>query len=252
MRRLPEQLRKQPVPRPYPRPRKTPVSLRRYTTEVRGLHRVFNDPKYLIYRSNTGPPQETDLPWVETDALPLTPIDTLPDGTWYISVRYFNGVLTSGFRPLGPNGETYIRLDIVGGQVVNGPPQGPRHWALETRAGGVVAVVAHYHESGALRANEWAIAYTTDGSDPPAGAPNVTKTIKTLKLAMMQHELPAQFHGTTVKVRLQMRRNDGTDAMPAWVYSGSSTIQEITADTQGPAAVERAELWRGAIDTGGQ
>lgn len=211
---------------------------RRYM-DGRGKYRVYNAAAYRFYRSNSAPPAEGSTPFATSASLPSTPADTYANGTWYLSVSYFNGVIDSGFLPIGPNGETYRRLDISGGAAVSGPPQGPGDWRLEIRGGGVVRVVGIYYEEDSLRATEWAIAYTTNGADPPAGSPTVTVTMPTRGLAVLSYDLPAQAHGTTVKVRLQTRRTTS--------YSEASTIKSAAADATGPAAPPAGERWRGHL-----
>jgi len=218
----------------------------RYYHDARGLYRVFNAAGYRFYRSNSGPPAESDTPFATNATLPHEPTDTYADGTWYLSVSYFNGVLDSGFLPLGPHGETYLRLDIAAGAASGSPPMGPNDWRLEAQAAGVVRVLGVYFESGDDRADEWAIAYTTNGSTPPADTPDVTQTMAG-GLAVLAYDLPGQSHGTTVKVRLQTRRNDGTAEAPDWVYSAASTVLTLSADATGPSAPPSAADWPGQL-----
>lgn len=209
---------------------------RHYLAEGRGKYRVFNGAEYRLYRSNAGPPLETDTPFATTPTLPFEPSDLFADGTWWLSVSWFNGVIDSGFLPLGPKGETYIRLDLSGGQTTNRPPYAPESVRLEVRPAGVIRVVGLYIERGALRATQWAMTYTTDGSTPgtpPAVTPTATEAMNTSGgVAALLHDLPAQADGTTVKVRTQTRRLDGS----TWLYSEGSTVLTATADTTGPAA----------------
>lgn len=202
---------------------------------LRGRSRVFGEPQYRFYRSSSGPPAETDTPYATSASLPATPADTFADGTWYLSVSWYNGILDSGFLPVGPRGETYRLLTVSGGAEAGNPPAPPMDLRLIARPGGVVRIVALYHEAGDNRADEWAIAYTTDGGTPPAGAPDITQTFGGLGLELLQYDLPAQADGTTVKVRVEARRNDGTTESPVWVYS-SSTVLTATADAAGPPA----------------
>jgi len=215
--------------------------------EARGLYRIFNDAEYRFYRSNVAPPQESDTPFATSATLPYEPPDTFADGTWYLSVSYFNGVLDSGFLPLGPNGETYLRLDLSGGQEINAPPNPPNDWRLEKRPNGVLRIVGIYLQTGNLRADEWAIAYTTDGTTPATDSPDVTVAMGNRGIAILTYDLPAQSDQTVVKVRVQTRRNDGTDQSPQWVYSENSDAKTITADARGPRSPVAAERWTGRL-----
>lgn len=237
----------------------------------RGRYRIFNAACYRFYRSNTPPPQEAtregkrmflgdtwaaytfasmtwrgrrpDGPFDTNATLPHTPAATYGDGTWYLACSYFNGVIDSGFLPIGPGGETYLRLDISGGQATDGPPRGPNDFRIEQAAGGVVRVIAFYVEIGDLRADEWAIAYTIDDSPPPEDTPDITQVMDSSGLCVLDYDLPAQAHGVTVKCRLQTRRLDGA----VWVYSENSTVLTITADAVGPTAPETLSPWPGQL-----
>lgn len=210
---------------------------------ARGLYRVFAPAVYRFYRSNSGPPVEGDTPYATSVTLPATPADTFADGTWWISVSYFNGVVDSGFLPIGGNGETFRQLVVAGGVAVGTPPSPPLDVRLELRAGGVARVVALYAQEGALRAATWTIAYTTDGSTPAEDTPTVTQAFaRTSGVEQLVYDLPAQVHGTTVKVRVQVRRGSGPG-----VYSDGSTVLTLVADAQGPAAPSGGEVWPGSL-----
>lgn len=210
-----------------------------YRAEARGLYRIFNAAEYRFYRSSSAPPVEGDTPFATSATLPHEPADAYADGTWYLSVSYFNGIYDSGFLPVGPMGETYIRLDLAAGVEIGSPPAGPLRWQLELCASGGVRVMGVYAQAGSLRAGDWALAYTTDGSTPPADTPDVTQAMAAADLDYLVYELPAQSAGTTVKVRLQTRRNDGTDESPSWVYSGGSEVNTIAVDALGPTPPRR-------------
>jgi len=230
----------QPVP-----PESYPVSVE----EIRGAYRIFNEPEYRFYRSQSGPPEWTDVPFASASSLPATPVETFGDGTWYLSVSYFNGVFESGFLPLDDAGHTYLRLDIAGGVEVGSPPALIPDWRIEARAGGVVRVIALGGlETGANRADEWAIAYTTNGVDPVADDPDATvEWTDATSLQVLTHDLPAAGDGETVKVLLQTRRNDGTDDVPEWVYSEDATIRSVVVDATGPTAPVRGDRWPGVL-----
>lgn len=209
--------------------------------EGRGLYRVFGPAVYNFFRSSTAPPLETDVPYANSATLPATPATTFANGTWWLSVSYFNGVIDSGFLPIGPNGETFVKLTITGGAAVVNPPQAPLNVQLELRAGGVVRVHAVYAEQGAARADTWAIAYTTNGSSPTAGSPTATQAfLTTSSVETLSFDIPAQPDGTTVKVLVQTRRA-GT------IYSDPSAILTAIADAVGPAAIGAPTTWPGDL-----
>jgi hypothetical protein len=204
--------------------------------DLRGLYRVFNAAAHRFYRSQTGPPEPGDAPFATAAALPATPEVAWADGPWFVSVSAFNGVIDSGFLPLGPAGETYRRFDLAAGAMVGSPPAGAASWRLEPRAGGVVAVVGYYDETGANRAEQWAIAYTTDGEDPAADDPDLTEAMPASGMAVLEIDLPAQADATVVKVLVQTRRDDGTVETPVWVYSEDAAIRAAAANAVGPTA----------------
>lgn len=221
---------------------------RRRRIEARGLYRIFAPAEYRFYRSLTSPPVDGSVPFATSATLPATPAETFADGEWYLAVSYFNGVLDSGFLPFGAAGETYVRLRVGSGADLGTLPAGLLEWRVEQQAGGVVRVVAVCYLESAAADHEWAIAYSVDGSDPAADAPDVTAELTAGGLAVLMQDLPAAADGATVKVRLQIRRNDGTDESPVWSYSAASTIKSILADATGPTAAIAAEAWAGELN----
>ncbi len=258
-----------PAP-PAPLSAQWPAFRGRHQLAAAGRYRVFGVAGYRFYRSTTPPPEQTihsgkrsfaswsfaawsfaslsqagaqpGVIWDTNATLPHTPADTFADDVWYLAVSYFNGAIDSGFLPIGPAGETYLRMDISGGVATGTPPIAPQEFRIEQSAGGVVRVIGLYLQIDADRAGQWAIAYTTDGSDPPSDTPDLTEAMPASGIAMLVYNLPAASHGATVKVRLQTRRLDS-----AWVYSANSTIQQTTADAQGPAAPPTVEDWPGRL-----
>ena len=214
----------------------------RYRHDARGLYRVFNTFEYRFYFGDGAPPSESDTPYATSATLAATPATLFVDGDWYLSVSVFNGVIDSGFLPLGANGESYQRLRVSGGVAAAEAPHGPGDWRLERRAGGVVSVIGFYYDASAIRAAEWAIGFTTDGSDPPADSPTVTVTMPTVGLAVLDNPLPAQADGTVVRVRLQTRRTGPN------IYSERSTIKEAVAAAAAAAAtVGTLDRWTGRL-----
>lgn len=221
------------------------IDLQRRYGAARGLFRIFNNAEYRFYRSNVAPPVEGDVPFATNATLPHTPANTYGNGTWYISVTRFNGVLESGFLPIGPRGETYVRLVISAGAALPAPPSRPFTARLEARPAGVVRVVAAYAgvADAANAADRWGIAYTTNGSTPAAGAASITKLMSGSGLEILAYDLPAQADGTVVKVQLQTMRG-------ATVYSDAGTVLSLTVDTGGPKFIEDLLAWPGSIPEG--
>lgn len=201
----------------------------RHATAARGLWRIFAPACYRIYRSQVVPPGEGDLPWATATTLPSTPSGTFADGTWFLSVSYFNGIYDSGFLPLGPNGETYLTVTIAAGLVVADPPPTPMSIELEEMDPGVVTVTALV--ANERTADEWVITYTVDGG----AAVVLTEAYPSGALAVLSYPLPAQAAGSVVVVTVQTRRNDGTPGVFLWVV-GDSLSDTITIATSGPTA----------------
>lgn len=220
----------------------------KYYLDGRGKYRIFNDALYRFYRDNAFPPDEGDAPFDTNASLPHTPADAYADGTWHLSADRFNGVLSSGFRPLGDDAETHLVLEISGGQEVNAAPDMPIDVWLEQAPGGKVRVLAIYNQDDALRADEWAVAWGTSApgpppEEPPPNAPDYTESIPASGFAMLDYEIAAQPDGHTVVVLVQTRRDDGS-----WKYSSSGIgMRYIVADASGPGAPPGGEVWPGKL-----
>ena len=212
----------------------------KFYQQARGVHRIFNTAGYWFFYGTT-PPVETDTRYDSNATLPDTPTDTYTDGTHYFAVGYFNGVIFSGFLAVGPNGEPYWRLDISSDVEITSPPKKPNDVRVELKASGVVRVLGLYAYTGDERADTWALTYTTNGSDPGSGSADYTATMATDGLAVFDYDLPAQAHGTTVKVRLQTKRST------SYSETDSADILTATADATGPSAPPGGSQWRGII-----
>ena len=239
------------------RPTFTPSSIQppstfraRFRHDARGDYRVFGDAQYRFYFRDGSPPEEGDDAWATSATLPATVGDVpdgLDDGDFYFSAEYFNGVIRSGFLPLGANGETYLRLKTVGGAVQGAAPNGPTDWRLELRPGGIVAVLGFYYDKSAVRALSWVIEWTTDGTDPPAAAPEqtVVQAMPTSGVAVLDFEVPAQADGTIVKVRLRTQRTGST------IESERPEIKQATAEAGlAVPTVELRDRWTGRLPMG--
>jgi hypothetical protein len=212
--------------------------------EFRGLYRIFNAAEFRFYRSSSGPPAESDSPFATSATLPLTTDEDWTAGPWYVSVSYFNGVLDSGFLPIGPHGETCLRFD-AGSGVVGQPPAAPRNVELVQTAPLAVRLSALYADAAAVRADEWAYSYTVDGSDPAADDPAETPALSRRGLDVLDVPITITGGVTVVKIRVQVRRNDGTIEAPEWVYSENSAVVSLAIDGTPPDPAEAAVVWPG-------
>lgn len=253
-----------PAPRPVFFPRPTfPVKSRvfhneiwraRHYVDINGIYRIFNAAEYRFYRKlNSAPVLGVDSSFATNATLPHEPVDTWADGTWYTSVTFFNGVIESGFLPLGPAGETAIKLVVSGGALEGSPPSGPTRFDLillpdgDVRVHGIYWPIPDAGTNGPGKADEWSIDFTTDGSAPSVSTPTVTKTMTfVMGFDLLEHDITAA-DGQTVRVLAQTRRNDGTVPSPVWVYSTNSADKSIVADGTGPAAAGTADAWRGYL-----
>ena len=206
----------------------------------RGAYRIFNTALYYFHYSSTGTPN-INAPALESNAtLPYTTTSTYTDGEHRFSVDKSNGILHSGFMPLGEQGQTFKRIDVSSNVEVSIPPAGVTDWHLVQNAGGVITIEATYFEaSSTLRGDTWAITYTVNGDTPAEDSPTDTESISTTGMAVLVYNIPAQAHGTTVKVRLQTLRDT--------TYSEGSTVKTITADATGPTAPPAGSQWTGGI-----
>ena len=220
-----------------------PTLRRKWYGSLRGQYRIFNAATYRFYRSNSGPPAETDTPFATNATLPHEPTDTYANGTWYLSMSYYNGVIDSGFLPLGPNGETYMRLDIASGAVVGNPPQPPLVWNVTAAVTGKVRVQAVYMETGALRATQWAIA--VGQNNPPAiDTPSWTPLIATTGQAVLDHVTTSGWpEFSELFVRCQTRRSD--DGGSTWIYSDVDETKTIISDALADLVPTSGDKWRG-------
>lgn len=230
-------------PKRYPHlSRRTPPTafLSRYEFDATGRYRVFNDAEFQLFDS-TGDPLATTpteaVPFAVSPVLPVTPADTYAAKVNKFSAVLFNGVLSSGFRPLGPKAQAYRSVYLLGGVVALDPPDSPGGWDLKTKAGGVVNIAGWYRSvPGELRAEDWALYFTFDGSTPSnplSDTPDATTPMPTEGVALLDYDLPAQANGTTVKVRVHTQRTDGVGDR----FSEDSVVLTIIADDAGPAAL---------------
>lgn len=221
------------------------VSRSKYYSTARGVYRVFNEAEHEFFYSATGEPLITDTPFDTNATLPHTPVDTYGNGTHRFAINKTNGIYDSGFRRVGPSGEPYARLDVSGGSEIGNPPQKPNSVTLTKKADGVIRIVAVYFRVGDLRADEWAVAWKSDGTDPAVDTPDYTQAMTSGGMQVLDYDLNLGSLTITVKIRVQTRRNDGS-----WIYSETddSDILTIVTDKTGPTAPPAGDQWRGLIE----
>lgn len=223
-------------------PQLSPLLFSSFRAAARGVYRIFNPAQYRFYWSGT-PPVAGTTPQATNSTLAYTSGATFADGTWYVSVSFFNGVLDSGFLPIGPNGQTYLTLVISSGVILATAPSPPAKALLNVLAGGVIQIVASYNAlPDANPATTWAIAYTTNGSTPPSGSPTITRAMGRSPTQMLGYNLPAQANGTTVKVQLQTFNGSQ--------YSAPLTVLSAVASTTGPTQPLGLQSWPGVLPAG--
>lgn len=211
---------------------------------------VIEGEAHVLFYWGTSPPDENSAADAEQSDFPYTTDDTFTDGTYYFAARVTNGLYTSPFIPVGPNEETYLRIDLSSGTETEEPPGNPKVAKLIVCSGGVVkVVVAYFQVNSTVRADQICITATYDGTDPAEDTPDYTIDIPAHGPVMKTYDLPAQSHGTTVKARVQMRRNDGTSESPNYIYSDTDSDDILTAaaDAQGPSAPMDAEIYPGIL-----
>ena len=226
-----------------------PIGLRRYYHEARGLYRVFNAAEYRFYRSNSAPPEESDTPFATNATLPHEPVDLYANGTWYISMSYFNGVIDSGFLPIGASGETYLRLDLSAGVEINSPPKAPGGWSMVPSGLFNLRFTGFYYQTGTLRATQWALTYDMLGGTPgtpPAVSPTYTEAfVGTRGLVFFKYDLDFSAGVGSVEARLQVRRSD--DGGSTWQYSEGSDVKTHFILSSATGHVDSVGAWPGRL-----
>lgn len=244
-RRRQEDVQEQEETMETPRPH-SPLVYVPFFASARGLYRIFNTALYRFYWSNSGPPVAGSTPQATHSTLNFTTPSGFADGTWYLSVSYFDGILDSGFLPIGPGGQTYLTMVISGGAASPTAPTAPAGLGLRQLAGGIPQIVGYYIPApdGLNAATQWAIAYTTDGTTPAAGSPSITPNMPKTGTALLSYNLPAQIGGTVVKVLVQTRR---ALSPSGFAYSSLGAVMTLTIDTAGPSAPLVLNDWAGAL-----
>lgn len=191
-----------------------------------GLYRCRGSAQHEAFqRSSSAPDAEHDDAAI-SGALPLTLPAALSSGEYHHAVALRNPYgIVGGVRNVQ-------RVTVAAGAQQANAPEGDLDVRLEQRAGGVTRVHARFAlpQESDRRPSEWALWYTTNGSTPGSGSPNVTATLtRSRRGAVWQYDLPAQTHGTQVRVLVKVRKSG-----PVYQIDGQS--RSLTIRRTGPLA----------------
>lgn len=195
-------------------------------SEAIALYRCRGSAQYEGFQGTTEPDPEHDAAAATGAALPLTITAAITNG------EYHHAAILRNAYGLGGGLQDIQRVTVAAGVQGTNAPDGDLDVRLEPRAGGVTRVHSRFGmpQETDRRPIEWALWYTTNGSTPGSGSPNVTATLtRARRSAVWQYDLPAQADGTVVKVLVKVRK-----AGP--VYQVSGTSANLTIRTTGPLA----------------
>jgi hypothetical protein len=185
-----------------------------YHGAFRGALRIYNTAEYRFYRTDDGsaPDPDSDAPYATASSLPATPAVDFADGTWNVTVTYFNGVLESSPLAIGPAGETYLTLVIDSGEETEAAPNGPITWRIneEVAAGttdGTLSVIAMLYVDTDAPADEVGVWVATGASVPSGdGAPDYSTSVPSNSMGVVSIVVPMTDYalGTTVNVGVRV------------------------------------------------
>jgi len=227
-----------------------------YQQALLDQYRVFNATRYRLYRSTSTPPVEGDTPFFTTATLPANVPTIFSNDIWYLAVSYVNGVIDSGFYPIGDNGEPYMTIDLTDEKIIGTQaPNAPTSWHLEQRDGNVW-LIGIYFKGNAPQASKWTYAWTSDGTTPPDPVYNPvdldpydevyvgTQAIATVALAVLEVDLGAYADAKVIKCKLATARQD-IDGASISNRISDFVQKELTVNTAGPTAPVDAHEWHG-------
>ncbi len=200
--------------------------------QIRGLHRIEDTSieGYELYRGTAGADPDFDAPPFATSA-------TLPITTGALGTNRDDRFVTR-FRNrynLVSKNEISFHLETDGsGLQEEILPLIVEQLAIEAWTAGTMRITGTYHyivEPEAVRADEFALWITSDGTDPDPTDP-ATATVTMVQVdgaSRLAYVTGAFSHGTTVKAIVRARRTG-----PPEVDSPHAVILEAEADTQGP------------------
>lgn len=203
-----------------------------YTSYLRGLYRMADTAleRYELFR---GVDAEADL-----EAAAWETFTSLPHLTAALAVGHtYNFVLRKrNVHNLSSRNIAKTTIVVDGAGAEANYPSAPSEQVLEAAAAGAARVTAQYDylaDAAAVRADEWAVWITSDGSTPnTAAAPTYTEAMVLVDgLAKLDYTDGGHAHGATLKAIVRARRNGTPD-----VDSQNSDVQTVTADANGPAA----------------
>jgi hypothetical protein len=139
--------------------------------------------------------------------LPYQTSETFADGTWYIGMSYFDGVLDSGFYPQGQSGLPYQVIVVSGGVIVGTPPSP----VVDASLSGNVLVRALYYPGVDPPGSQATSFYLTGTYN--SGLLPINFTPATIPIggnpAILSYTFPAQMPGTVVDVTIYTQYGSG-------------------------------------------
>jgi hypothetical protein len=209
-----------------------------YGNTINGRYRIANDAlaRFELYKGEDAQPDFSAAPWETYTSHPHVTAVVGNDKTVYLVLRRRNehNLQSKNRNAFGRGGAT-IKIDNAGDEVIV-PPTGPDYILLSPAAGGKVQVDAiYYYEEDAsnVRADEFAVWITSDGSDPDPDndpADDTATMIRKNGVARLSWLSGAYADGLTIKISVRTRRSGSPD-----VDSENTGYETTTSDTDGPA-----------------
>lgn len=219
-----------------------------YLETLAGSYRIADD-DIALYELHIGvgsPPDITGTPDETFSSLPHTTAATLgTDTTNYLVVNLRNkyGLVSQQTEP------TVIIVDGSGDED-SLPPTAPALIKCEKAASGAFDVSAVYYyvaDSATVRADQWLIYSTFDGSDPDpdVDTPTVVSMTPSDGVVKLNHTTATQSDGVTGKFIVRVRNSTTT------TDSTNNDICSNTADATAPGTIDGGVFFRGVGEQSG-
>lgn len=204
----------------------------RRVNHLRGRYRIAKDSlaTYELYHSTSGVPDIDSASPVATNAVAPSFVYAVASG----QSHYLLVVQRNKYNLVTRKRDATVFEIDGGGNEVN-RPTGPINLRLTQKDDGKIRIQAEYYyleDATSVRADEFAVWLTNDGSNPD---PSVDPTLTTVSvveadgLAKLDYTTGSQTDGATIKVIVRTRRTSDS------VDDGNSDIVSATADATAPS-----------------